>query len=239
MQTTPVITVEQVEAYWKDGYVRVHDILAYEEIERLRRRADEILLGLVDFPREHMETEPELGKPLAVDRRMGIRRIRHLTAYDPIFAELLSHPKVVQIATAVLGPDIKLLVDQMLCKPARFGSANPYHRDAPEWPIGPDDILTLWIALDDATLQNGCMRFLKGSHRSAPGVDLEEDPVETESGSGTCHHSQVLHETSENRTPYRRRAMSLVFAKATAKWRGDRQKPEFPLIAGEPHDGCI
>lgn len=239
MQTKPVISPEQVEAFWRDGYVAVHDVLSEEEVERLRRRADDILLGVVDFPRDQMEAEPELGKPLAVDRRMGIRKIRNLTTYDPVFAELLEHPKVIRIATAVLGPDVKLLTGQMLCKPARFGSAKPYHRDAPKWALDPDDILTLWIALDDATLQNGCMRFLKGSHRSAPGVDLDEEAIEVKAGSGTLHHSQVLHETSDNRTAHRRRAMTLVFAKATAKWRGEEPHPEFPLVAGQSHEGCI
>lgn len=239
MQTTPAISAEQVEAFWRDGFVGVHDILETVLIERLRKRADDILLGIVDFPREYMEMEPELGQPLAVDRRMGIRKIRELTALDPVFAELLTHPKVVEIATTVLGPDVKLLTGQMLCKPARFGSAKPYHRDAPAWPLDPDDILTLWIALDDATLQNGCMRFLRESHRAPSGVDLEEIAVEVKAGSGTCHHSRVLHETSDNRTPHRRRAMSLVFARATAVWRGPASPPTFPLIAGVSHEGCI
>lgn len=239
MQSTPLINAQQVDAFWQDGFVRVNDVLELAEVERLRKRADDILLGVVDFPREHTETEPELGKPLAVDRRMGIRKIRHLTTFDPVFAELCTHPNVVRIATTLLGPDVKLLVDQMLCKPACFGSAKRAHRDAPSWPINPDDVMTLWIALDDSTVKNGCMRFLRGSHRTDAAEGLEEVAVEVSSGSGTCHHSMVLHETYDNRTPNRRRAMTLVFARATARWNGPAPKPEFVTIAGQSHDGCI
>jgi phytanoyl-CoA hydroxylase len=145
----------------------------------------------------------------------------------------------------------------MLLKPPFHGSAKPYHQDSPYWPIDPPALVTCWMALDDATTTNGCMRFLPGSHRLGmlPHYHLEEThlvpegyeafdtsqevAVELKAGSCTFHHSLALHETSPNRSPYPRRAMTWAYMSAQSRYTGPAPQPEFPLIRGRAYPDCV
>ena len=67
---------------------------------------------------------------------------------------------------SLIGPDLKIYVDQTLCKPPKVGSAKPPHQDSAYWTnIDPPSLVICWMPLDDATEENGCMRFIPGSHQ--------------------------------------------------------------------------
>ena len=77
------------------------------------------------------------------------------------------NPKVLDIVESLLGPDIKLYQDQLFMKPPKVGSRQRYHQDTPlGFHIDPPDMVTCWAALDDSTLENGCLRMVPGTHRS-------------------------------------------------------------------------
>ena len=251
---------EQQRKFWEDGFVPVPDLLSQVEVERLNARTDAILTGSVEFPKEFIHLEPEQAhSPVAViDRALVVRKISNLATRDSVFFGLLSHPHVVQTVTALLGPDVKLLNDQMLCKPARYGSAKPYHQDSPYWPIAPMELLTMWIALDHATLENGCLRYLRGSHKNGPlehdeklghhrlpqgWQDLPNSPEEVAvpipAGSAICHHSLVLHQTLPNTSWNRRRGLSVVFMRANSRWTAPTPAPKFYQVAGQSFEGCV
>lgn len=253
-------TAEQVSKFREDGFVTVPNLLSSDEVARLNERTDAILAGKVQFPKEFIHLEPEqINSPVAlIDRPLVVRKISNLATRDSVFFGLLKHPNVIHTVTSVLGPDVKLLNDQMLCKPARYGSAKPYHQDSPYWPIQPMELMTMWIALDDATLENGCLRYLRGSHKNGPlehderlghhrmpqgWRDLPNSPEEVAvpipAGSAICHHSLVLHETKPNTTWNRRRGLSVVFMRATSRWTADTPAPKFYQVAGQSHPGCV
>ena len=75
------------------------------------------------------------------------------------------NPKLVDLIAELFDePDIKLLGDQIFMKPPGHGSVKEYHQDSASWPfLIPQNQITCWIALDDATLENGCIRCLPGS----------------------------------------------------------------------------
>lgn len=253
-------TPEQVASFWDDGFVVVPDLLSQEEVQALNRRTDEILAGTAAFPKQFVHLEPEQSQSAValIDPALVVRKISNLTTRDSQFGQLLKHPNVLSTVTAILGPDVKLLNDQMLCKPARYGSAKPYHQDSPYWPIEPMELLTMWIALDDATPENGCLRYLKGSHkqgplphdeklghhrmpegwRNLPGSP-EEVLVPIPAGSAICHHSLVLHETAPNTSWNRRRGLSVVFMRASSRWTADAPLPQFLSVAGATFPGCV
>lgn len=254
------ITSEQISKFWEDGFVTVPNLLSPEEVARLNARTDAVLAGEVQFPKEFIHLEPEQANSAVavLDRTLVVRKICNLATRDAVFFELLKHPHVIETVTSILGPDVKLLNDQMLCKPARYGSAKPYHQDSPYWPIQPMELLTMWIALDDATLENGCLRYLRGSHKKGPlehderqghhrmpqgWRDLPDSPEEVAvpipAGSAICHHSLVLHETAPNTSWARRRGLSVVFMRATSRWTGEGEQPKFYQVAGQSFPGCI
>ena len=246
--------------FFEDGFVVVPNLLDSGQVQALNQRVDAILAGAAPHPQKFIHLEPEQAEsPLVhIDKALVVRKICNLAILDPVIGELLETPSVISTATEILGPDIKLLNDQMLCKPARFGSAKPYHQDSAYWPIEPMELMNMWIALDDATPENGCLRYLKGSHKngllpheeqlghhrmpagwSEMSGRLEEVVVPVPAGGCICHHSLVLHESTANESWDRRRGLSLVFMRSTSKWTSENPQPKFRLIAGQAHEGCV
>jgi phytanoyl-CoA hydroxylase len=256
------LTADQVAAYERDGFIAIPQLLAPEEVEALRRRTEQIILGEVEMPSEFdrfVMIEPALvGKELTRRERLqAVRKLWQLWKFDPVFEALVHHPAIVGVVQSLLGPDIKFFGDQMMLKPPFHGSAKPYHQDSPYWPIDPPALVTCWIALDDSTCDNGCMRFLPGSHRGGiiPHRHLEgphmvpeeygamdtagEVAVELKAGGATFHHSCTLHETAANTTPYPRRAHTLAYMSARSRYTGDPPQPEYPLVRGREYEGCV
>eukprot|EP00494_Astrolonche_serrata_P013646 UN13770 len=65
----------------------------------------------------------------------------------------------------VLGPNIALWNSSFFAKPSYTGRETPFHQDGHYWPIQPPSTCTVWCAIDPATKENGCMKFIPGSHR--------------------------------------------------------------------------
>lgn len=258
-----ILTEEQKAAFWRDGFLPVHDVLSADEVAALRQRTDQIIRGEVEFPADRLMLEAEFAKDGGVGRddvplEYKVRKLWDLTRFDPMFQEYARHPKIVAVVVDLLGPDVKLYVDQMLLKPPFHGTAKPYHQDSPYWPIEPMELATCWMALDDATVENGCMRFLPGTHKLGPlehhhlegphrvpkgweEMSQRPDEVAVELKAGSCcfHHSLVLHETSPNRSPHPRRAMTTAYMRATSRYTGNDPQPEFIPIAGKSYPGCV
>ena len=138
--------------------------------------------------------------------------------------------------------------DQLFMKSPVTGTAQPWHQDSASWrDIFPMDLVTAWTAIDDATLDNGCLRFVPGTHRwgmlSGQRLshfidDLETErwpavPVPVRAGGISFHHSLTLH-TSKNTSPTRRRAYAIHYMRASS-WKdgnGDRRSQDAALQAG-------
>lgn len=102
-----------------------------------------------------METPPQgLGHPWQIKT--------HLLA-DWVFA-LTTHPAVLDAVEAVIGPNILMQAADTFIKPARNEKIVNWHQDANYWGFDPFELVTGWIALSDVTPENGCMRYLPGSH---------------------------------------------------------------------------
>src|SRR5438477_2753208 len=149
-----------------------------------------------------------------------------LVRFDPTFREIALNPKILELARGLLGPRIKLFRDQMLLKPPG-GQPKPVHQDQSYFRVHPEGaVATAWVALDNATLENGCMEYVPGSHRhgifeietdpeqpvhhipSTRGIPLPE-PVRcpVPAGSIIFHDGCTLHRSAVHRTDTRRRAL--------------------------------
>jgi phytanoyl-CoA hydroxylase len=256
------LTEEQVAAFERDGFLAVPRLLSAAEVAALRQRTEQIIMGEVPMPAEFgqfVQIEPALAGQEFTGREKlaAVRKMWQLWKFDPVFRELIYHPAIVGVVESLLGPDLKFFGDQMLLKPPFHGSQKPYHQDSPYWPVDPPALVTCWIALDDATVENGCMRFLPGSHKQGiiPHRHLEgthivpeeygamdttgEVSVELKAGGASFHHSCTLHETAANTTPYPRRAHTLAYMSARSRYTGKEPKPEYPLVKGREYEGCV
>jgi ectoine hydroxylase-related dioxygenase (phytanoyl-CoA dioxygenase family) len=179
----------------------------------------------------------------------------------PGFHDLLWNPAFLMPASQLLGGAVRFWHDQLFCKPARHGGVVAWHQDYSYWTrTRPMAHLTCWIALDDATKDNGCVCYVPGSHRwdllpitgLAGGMDaiqavLSEEqraafkPVaaELKKGYATFHDGLTVHGSYENRTDRPRRAVVLNVFRDGVTSASDRPplKGVPPIPPGEPMRG--
>jgi phytanoyl-CoA hydroxylase len=128
---------------------------------------------------------------------------------------------------ALIGPNPIWYGDMALCKPARVGTDKPWHQDSAYFPYEPfGHGVGVWIALDDAAVENGCMQVLRGGHKLGPKkhvhltdctiepgrVDVSRaEPIEMDAGGILLFSPLLPHYTPPNRSDRRRRALQLFY----------------------------
>lgn len=225
------LTREQRELFQTNGYVCGPRVLADDQIERLKRRIDDILQRRIPFP-EHLlgETVEKSG----AKGQLPSVKVVNIFRRDEVFAEVLANEAISSLAHDLLEGPVRVWEDQMIFKPAHDANAVlAWHRDYTYWNhVGPPGLATCWIALDDATVENGCMYMIPGSHRwevgySRDDVDVDDPewplkpprvpagtevtPVPCEVPAGHCHfhHCLTLHGSYGNKTENPRRSYIL------------------------------
>jgi len=252
------LTRRQIDQFNKQGFLPYPELLTPLEVASLQQRLEDIGNRVVAFPEQYVQIEPRVDDgELKADpvRFNNVRKIWNLTKYDRLFQVLARHPRILDVVHSLIGPDLKIFVDQTLCKPPRVGSAKPPHQDSAYWTsIDPPNLVICWIALDDATENNGCMRFIPGSHTR--GViehrHLEDFRVEDEkvaydeevsvplkAGGCSFHHSLSLHRTDANTSDNRRIGLTVAYMEAHSKYVGKAPQPEYDLVAGQAYEGCV
>ena len=251
------LTPTQLESYRRDGYIVVEDLVTADELDGLRTRLREYTHGGRAQNALRIQIEPRIQRgELQVDHPGdGIRKIDGLVEGDDHFQGLGKHPNIVSILSQILGPDIKMFRNSLLMKPPEVGSQKGMHQDSPYWPIEPMDLCSCWFPLDDATLENGCMAVINGSHTlgALPHVHVTDDYVIDEAhydpqamvtvpmkaGSGLFFHSLLLHYTAPNRSNSWRRAIALSYMSAQAHYTGEGDGPVYYHIQGKTYPGCV
>ena len=153
------------------------------------------------------------------------------------FFEYCTNPDFLDVVERVIGPDIILWASTVFCKPASIGLEVPWHQDGQYWPIRPRATVTMWIALDDSTPENGCMRVIPGSHRMGdfahdlseredlvlnnvlndPRIDLASAyDVALEAGQFSLHDIDLVHGSQPNRSAKRRAGFAIRYMPATS-----------------------
>lgn len=251
------ISQDQIAAYGRDGQVVVEDVVSGAEVEALRTRTEQIATGEVNYPRESLEYEPTAkGDERSLE---SLRKINQ-PSLDPVLATHTRHAGILNIVGKLIGPDVKLFGDQFFIKPPG-GIEKTYHQDSPYFKIEPMALVTAWTALDDVTLENGCMYVVPGSQNGGPLEHSEpwmvggrqdmkipdseinfskERPVTMGAGDVSFHHSLILHRSGPNNTPQFRRGLAVHYMAARSRWTGDlADKPDYALLRGVEHPNCV
>ena len=252
------VSSDWVATYEEQGYLDVDNLLLPEEVAELCERTTRIAEGLGDpFPEKYLELEPGAN---GVRSARTVRKINHCAEHDAVFMRYAKLDRILDIVEAIVGPDIKLFDSQLFMKPPG-GVEKPYHQDSPYFPIDPMTLVTCWIALDDVTIENGCLWVVPGSHRlgvlphserwlvgdredmrvpeSAFDRNLEV-PITLTAGSCSFHHSLILHMSHPNRTQSSRRGLAFHYMTSKSRWTDtNRPKPDFALLRGREYPGCV
>ena len=212
------LTDADIEAYRRDGHVVPGYRLPAVTLDRMRRA-----LVALEAANPHMTTDfvlcPHLPDP-SVQKVTG----------SPEWMEFAILPDILNMVEQLIGPDIILWGTTVFGKPARTGKKTPWHQDANYWPMKPAHTCTAWIALDDATLENGCLQVIPGSHRNERsfkhninddgGATLNQEIDAAEYDEAVAHYEQADHAN----TMYVRYHLGLALAGAGQE---DRAKTIF------------
>jgi ectoine hydroxylase-related dioxygenase (phytanoyl-CoA dioxygenase family) len=229
------LTPQQVEQFQQKGYLKIpYRLIAEDHLDLLREHYDALFAKKRGTSGEGMRNLAVVGdseQDETVDRSEEMLQIMEMWHYDEVYRQLLYHEPLLDIAESLIGPNIQLFHDQALYKPARHGGEVPWHQDNGYWRCTPANLVSIWMALDDADEDNGCMNVIPGSHlENAPDHDravsekgelpallqanVEENraaPVPLKAGYAMVHHCLMLHQTNPNRSQRRRRAMVIHY----------------------------
>jgi phytanoyl-CoA hydroxylase len=226
-RTAPkTLSSEQLDQYQELGYFVVPNLFSKSEVKEMLAECDAILAG------EYSELYSGAFQmdPGSTSERKAERKITAVIERSVIFRKYLLKEALVRRMQDILGPDILLFRDILMLKPALVGSKMPWHQDSNYWQIAPEELCSVWTALDPATLENGCMRVIPRSHhgnlvksRLQNGLGpLDDDQitlneaidVPMEPGSSLFFHSRLLHGSEANLSPHPRRAFITSFMSA-------------------------
>jgi len=162
-----VLAPEEVAAYRRDGYIVPRWRLPADDLERLQ--------GLMT--RLVADNPTLLDKPIVSPHIPG-GGAQGLKA-APGWREIATHPRIIDIVEQIVGPDIVLWGSSVFYKRAVAGPSTAWHRDAQAWPmIKPIAATSVWIAVSDSTVENGCLRVIPGSHAARTiGEHGDADPT--------------------------------------------------------------
>ena len=146
------LLAEEIDRYRAEGWV----------VPRFRLPAGRVAAmagALATLLRENPGVRPEklVSAHVEGDNGEGVRGSR-------AFLDLARDPEIVELVSGVLGEDLILWGCHVFCKPAAEGYETPWHQDGHYWPIRPLANCTVWVALEESSRENGCLRVIPGSH---------------------------------------------------------------------------
>jgi phytanoyl-CoA hydroxylase len=241
------LTQEQVEQFHRDGYLAFHNVLTPEEVEAAQAGLSELITMVAKSPNIMKKGTfwAVEGKRIVVSFERGyvpqdaeteeielkVRKLMYYQEEHPHFDYLVnSQPKIQGVLESLIGREPILYADQALVKPAHIGSEKPWHQDDAYFIVTPlEAVCGVWIALEDATIANGCMHVLPGQHKRGAllhhhtfDCEIVPDridpslavPVELPAGGAMFFSGLLPHQTPPNTSPDRRRALQFHYRSA-------------------------
>lgn len=217
-----IVSPPQYTQFENEGYFVLEDFFTEAEIDEITTSIDNFAL----LHEEKMQKEGAQG----ISRPGEISFTSHLARRDPAIAAFCKHPRMVRLVTELIGPDVRLYWDQSVYKQPETPREFPWHQDNGYTPVLPEQYYTCWLALTDATLENGCIWLLPGSHLH--GTLSHEDspigrvgyfgdetgiPVPLKKGSMAVFSSLTLHKSGPNLSDGARKAYIMQYIPAEAR----------------------
>ncbi|RST51370.1 phytanoyl-CoA dioxygenase family protein [Variovorax sp. MHTC-1] len=220
------LSAQEIAHYQAEGWVIPQFRLPPARVAQMREALDALI-------RNNPGVRPEklVSAHVEGDNGEGVRGSRQ-------FLELAMDPEIVELVSGVIGEDVVLWGCHVFCKPAAEGYETPWHQDGHYWPIRPLANCTVWVALEESTIENGCLRVIPRSHlggvlhphlhedrddltlnqRMAAGsfdeaqaVDLELQP-----GQVSLHDVYMIHGAKANTSDKRRTGVALRYMPSTS-----------------------
>ena len=256
-----MLTKEQISQFDEAGFLKGGIVLSDGEVENLRAELDLVMTGKsVKQPvlnRNLLDGSSEYG--MSMSKKETVVQIVNIWMASEAFLRHAANAVICEEVAQLCRTDtLRIWHDQIQYKPPITGGATPWHQDHPAWPIiQPADLVSAWVALDDATVENGCMWMVPGSHKwgdqskyldSTPdfkpfhkqpdllpeGSKVESTPFEIKKGQVGYHHSLTWHGSPPNRSEKKRRAIAVHFMPGHTRYVPTGSHPMEPFIEVPP-----
>ena len=173
----PAVTEADIGYFHQYGYLVINDAFSATEVEDALAGMVHLMDGKCpDF--RAIQFEPKLAKQKnemeGNDRRDAIRKIFGFVDYEQRLNAMAAHAGLLGVLERIMGDTPELFQDMALVKPPRFGSEKPWHQDCAYFnlPEG-TTVVGVWVALDAATAENGCLHIIPGSHSEGPMIHFK------------------------------------------------------------------
>jgi len=219
------------QSYEREGFVVVRQLLSADEFAELRDHLDRYIRDVVPSLPDADAFYEDRSRPETLKQMQRLQQ-------DAYFARYLHHPKWTRLAALLLDEPIQVEGSEWFNKPPGTNHVTPPHQDNFYFCYEPPQVLTMWLALDPVDEENGCLRYVPGSHRRgirphqrtktlgfSQGIsdygDADralERPIVMQPGDVTIHHGNTIHRADANRSPTRhRRSFALVIKGVSAR----------------------
>lgn len=228
-----MLTQEQVASYHAEGYISVPGVLSAGEIAELRQVTDEF----VEKSRQATDhTDVFDLEPGHTPQAPRLRRLKFPENLHPAYDRVCRCKHILDMVAQLVGPAVRHFGGKLNMKSAGFGSSVEWHQD---FAFGNtrsnDDMLAVGVAIDEMTLENGCLLVVAGSHKGPVFNHFQEDvfagavtdpnfephpvaPLQLNAGDISIHHGRLLHASAPNKTPDRPRRLYLLQYCAADCW---------------------
>ena len=232
-----LLTNEQVEKYWRDGYVHPLRALSEADAQSLRNRIEAF----------EAEQACEAQQALVFKAHLPFRWL----------SDIITHPRILDAVEDVIGPNLLCWGSSFFQKNAHDPRFVSWHQDTYYYGLEPPETLTVWLSITHSNLESGCVRVIPGSHESrevvafsnitdennllARGqtiVGVDEDaavPMVLKPGEFSMHHEAVVHGSDPNRSDDRRIGLSIHYIPThvqRVKYNRPGVKPRAALVRG-------
>jgi len=232
VETLEDIGPAEVAHYRKHGCLVVRSAFSGKEVSDAIAGLISLIMGGnpafdgVWYEAKASEILPKLGPE---ERQDAVRKLGAFVDFDSRLKALSDHPRLLKVVRTLLGDrEPAMFQDMALIKPPRLGREKPWHQDKAyfEYPLA-TPVVGVWIALDEATVENGCMQVLPGRHLEGPIVHFQRRDWQicdnvilgTKSAAAPLKPGGLLlfdgmlpHGTPHNSSPKRRRALQFHYA---------------------------
>ena len=207
----------QTSDYHRHGHLVIPEALDRATLDAVRGEATAICRGDGPYAVDGVTPAGEAEDDATVLRRYLCIHFPHKVS--PLLRDLARHPAVVDVLTEVIGPNVKMMQSMLFLK-AEGKPGQAWHQDESHIPTRDRSLTGVWIALDDATVDNGCLWVIPGSHRSGvlyptrdqhdprfdgtreaygfPHRDQDAFPVELPAGAALVFDGHLLHRSLPN-----------------------------------------
>jgi hypothetical protein len=213
------LTASQIEHYNTQGFIAPLDVYSPAEIADIRLYFDQLLERVV----------AEGGNSYSISSA-------HLK-YGPVY-DILTNPRIVEYISDLFGENVIAWGSHFFCKMPHDGKRVAWHQDASYWPLSPSKAATVWLAVDDADIENACMKFIAGSHHFGHMTYRESDSAEhnvlnqsidnaeqyghvvydqLQAGQVSIHSDLLLHGSEANESSRRRCGLTLRYCAASVR----------------------